>query len=69
MKPRPIPNYGVIMDLKEFAEACECGSFIDYDGHGRYVKDGMMYGEIYPSHFDYPGVVDYSFKQIIWFNK
>ena len=29
-----------VMSLKEFIHAVKLGFFIDYDGYGRYVKDG-----------------------------
>ena len=30
-------EYGDFFTLKEFIDMCECGGFIDYDGHGNYA--------------------------------
>ena len=65
----PIPDYGVVMPLEEFIEYCKDGSFIDYDGHGSYVKDGQRTDiTIYPSDVKH-GVIRKEFDKIIWFNR
>lgn len=56
------------MSLEEFIENCNYGVFTNYDGIGAYVKDGMMYGGIFPSDVA-NGNIDYTFPQVIWFNK
>ena len=44
-----------VITLAEFREACELGSFIDYDGHG-YFSDGQV--AFIPSYEEYwDGVV------------
>src|ERR1035437_3886830 len=34
-----LPDYGDVMPLADFIQYVNDGSFIDYDGHGYYVKD------------------------------
>jgi len=65
----PIPDYGDVMPLEEFIECCETGGFIDYDGHGRYVKDGQATNiYVYPSDVKH-GAIRKEFDKIIWFNR
>jgi len=35
-----LPTYGDVMTLKHWLECVKCGGFIDYDGFGKYVRDG-----------------------------
>lgn len=64
-----LPDYGNVMSLKEFKECCKEGYFIDYDGSGNYVKDGMMSNiTILPSDVTENNVRT-DFDTIIWFNK
>jgi hypothetical protein len=37
-----IPDYADVMSVDEWLHAVECGGFIDYDGHGYYVRDDKM---------------------------
>lgn len=65
----PLPTYGDVMSMKDFIESCESGCFIDYDGHGNYVKDGMMTNiGIFPSDID-NGNIRKEFDTMIWFNR
>ena len=58
-----------IMSLEEFISCCEDGGFIDYDGFGRYMENGMETNiTIYPSDVAH-GSIRTEFKQIIWFNR
>ena len=35
------PDEGDLMTVEEYLEAVECGAFIDYDGMGEAVRDGL----------------------------
>jgi hypothetical protein len=68
-KFRDIPKYGDRMLLDEFIECCNDGGFIDYDGSGNYVKDGMMSDiSIYPSDVKFDSIRK-DFDEIVWFNR
>jgi len=41
-KLESIPDYGDHMTLEDFIEYCKHGSFIDYDGYGRYATDTQI---------------------------
>lgn len=41
-----IPDYADVLTVGEYRDACKSHSFIDYDGHGHPIKDGMMAGEV-----------------------
>ena len=58
-----------VMSLEDFIAAVKDGCFIDYDGHGRYVKGNQESNiHIYPSDVQYNSVRK-DFDTIIWFNK
>jgi hypothetical protein len=58
-----------VMSLKEFIEAVKSGLFIDFDGWGRYVKDGKKTNiQILPSDIKYRAIRK-EFDTIVWFNK
>ena len=38
----PVPDYGELMTVEEYLAAVDRGSFIDYDGHGEAVRDGLV---------------------------
>lgn len=63
-----LPNYGDLMTVKDFLEACEVGAFIDYDGSGHPVKDGKMARnvDVYPSKRD---KIPKDATHIMWFNR
>ena len=64
-----LPDFGSVMTLKEFIERCGDGGFIDYDGHGCYVKDEKKTNiVIYPSDIKHNSIRE-EFNKIIWFNK
>lgn len=64
-----LPDYGDVMKLKDFIECCKEGLFINYDGYGRYVKDGKETNvEIYPSDVK-NDCIRYEFDTIIWYNR
>lgn len=66
--PEPVPDWADLMTLQEFVDAVSCGFFIDDDGIGRYVRDGLMYGDVRPSDIrSGPTVVE--FTHVAWFNK
>lgn len=62
---------GSLYSLDEFAEMCERGHLIDYDGHGAYVYNGYIISErnVQPStYFMYAPEKDWA-THIIWFNR
>lgn len=64
-----LPDYGDVMPLKNFIESCKSGSFIDYDGHGFYVKDGKKSNiKIIPSDV-FHNAIRPDFDTIIWYNR
>lgn len=64
-----LPTYGDVMSLKNFIGNVKCGGFIDYDGHGRYVRDGKESNiTIHPSDVKHKAIRK-DFDTIIWFNK
>lgn len=66
---RDIKEDDDVMSLKEFIECCKSGGFIDYDGHGSYVKDGKRYNvDIYPSDVE-NNAIRKDFDTIVWFNR
>jgi len=66
---RELPTYGDVMSLKQFISCVKSGGFIDYDGHGCYVKDGKATDiNIYPSDHHYKSIRK-DFDTIIWFNR
>jgi len=64
-----LPDYGDVMSLEHFIENVKHGLFIDYDGYGHYVKDGMESDiSIHPSDVEY-GAIRSDFDTIIWYNR
>lgn len=63
-----LPDYGDLMTVKDFREACESGAFIDYDGSGHPVKDGKMMRtlDVIPSKL---GRIPEDATHIMWFNR
>jgi hypothetical protein len=58
-----------VMSLEDFIIAVKDGMFIDYDGHGRYVKGNQESNiHIYPSDVQHKSIRK-DFDTIIWFNK
>lgn len=58
-----------VMSIKEFINAVKSGLFIDFDGYGRYVKDGKKTNiQILPSDIKYRAIRK-EFDTIVWFNK
>jgi hypothetical protein len=65
----PLSEYGNVMKLKDFANACKDQMFMDYDGYGYYVKDDQETNlMIIPSDVT-SGKYRKEFENIIWFNK
>jgi hypothetical protein len=62
----PLPPWGDLMTLDEFIMACKNGSFVDYDGVGRYSngKEASVDIYVYPSD-----VKDRHWTHVVWFNK
>ena len=58
-----------VMTIKEFINEVKSGGFIDYDGYGRYVKDGKKTNiTILPSDVKYQAIRK-DFNTMVWFNK
>ena len=58
-----------LIPLDQFSKMCNCGAFIDYDGHG-YYSDGELvdYSEmIRPSQIRKHGV-NSNFTHVLWLN-
>lgn len=65
-----LPDYGDVYSIEEFKGMCECGGFIDYDGHGNYVKDGKESNVmVKPSDIMAGFVRDKEFDSVVWFNR
>jgi hypothetical protein len=64
-----LPDYGDVMPLADFIQYVNDGSFIDYDGHGYYVKDNKESNiMIIPSDVKHNSVRK-DFDTIVWFNR
>jgi hypothetical protein len=60
-------NYGDVMTVEDFKEACESGGFIDYDGFGNPAKDGKASEQrIFPSQ---RGLIPADATHIVWYNR
>lgn len=69
VKWEPVPNYGDLMLIDDFKEACDTGSFIDSDGMGYYaIETAKSAVRAKPSDFR-RGIIDRDYTHIIWFNK
>jgi len=68
-KFRDIPEYADVMTLEHFIGNVECGGFIDYDGTGRYVRDGKESDiSIRPSDITH-GSIRKDFDSVAWYNR
>ena len=64
-----LPDYGDVMSLEHWLECVAEGGFIDYDGHGYYVRDGKESNiMLHPSDVKHNSVRK-DFDTIIWYNK
>jgi hypothetical protein len=64
-----LSKFGDVMSLEDFIGCVDCGGFIDYDGYGRYVKDGQETDiEIHPSDLKHLSIRT-EFDTIVWFNR
>jgi len=63
-----LPDYGDLMAIEDFREACKGGAFIDYDGYGHPVKgDKMMRSvAVLPSKLE---EIPKDATHIMWFNR
>lgn len=58
-----------VMSLDDWKACVVAGGFIDYDGYGRYVKDGKKTNiEIYPSDLKARCIRE-EFDTIVWYNR
>lgn len=64
-----LPSHGHIMSLDDFIDIVKSGGFIDYDGSGNYVKDGLESDiTIYPSDVK-NNAIRIDFDTIVWYNR
>ena len=64
---KPIPDYGDVMTLADFQEACRFGAFNDYDGSGHPARNGWMDSAyVYPSTLE---TMPEGTTHVVWFNK
>lgn len=66
--PQEEISYGELMSVAEFRASVKCGAFIDYDGYGHPIKDGMAAGDVNvrPSRMD---LLPEDATHIMWFNR
>jgi hypothetical protein len=66
---KPIPEYGDMIELEEFIDLCEQGSFVDSDGFGYYATtNGMSDKYAVPSEIK-SGNIQKEWTHVCWFNK
>lgn len=58
-----------VMTLDEFKEAVKSGMFIDYDGHGRYVKDGRVTNVLIFASDCESKSIRKDFTEMVWYNR
>jgi len=64
-----LPDFGDVMSLDHFIANVKCGGFINYDGSGNYVKDGMESDiTIHPTDVKH-GTIRKDFDTIVWYNR
>lgn len=63
-------DLGDVMSMAKWIRDVEHGYLIDYDGHGHYVRGGLMLVSVnvHPSMVA-RGLIDERYTQIIWFNR
>lgn len=63
------PNEDDVYTVQEFLDHVRAGSFIDYDGFGYPVKDGLA-DESCPIHpSECPGSIPSDATHIVWYNR
>lgn len=64
----PLDDIGDLMTVKDWLSCVADGGFIDYDGFGHPVRDGLMDGtiDIWPSQAD---MVPQDATHIMWYNR
>lgn len=69
IKFEPIDNFGEVMTIEEFINACDTQCLIDYDGFGKYATKKMMSNlTIVPSDVLIGDVLQ-GFSHIVWYNR
>jgi hypothetical protein len=66
---RLIPDYADVFTLRDFVLACQCGSFVDYDGSGEYAIDGRLSRIAAIPSMILAGSIEERFTHVTWFNK
>ena len=63
-------EHGDHMTLAEFEAACNNGSFIDYDGTGRYATATHEARDLYANPSDFKaGNINRNFTHVMWYNR
>lgn len=66
---RPIPSYGLRIELKEWVRLVRGGCYKDKDGWGKYATETEMTEiTIFPSYVRNK-MIKYKYKYIVWFNR
>jgi hypothetical protein len=68
-KMSPLPDYGDHMTLADFIKACQCGAFINYDGHGCYATATEMSQIIIVPSDVKEERINNNFTHVVWFNR
>lgn len=68
-KLKPIPKYGDLMTMEEFAECVKTGMFIDDDGDGYYAFENSMTDQYADLSLISAGQQPKEFTHVVWFNK
>lgn len=64
-----IPEYASVMPLAEFVACVASNAFTDYDGHGNFCKNNLMYDGISPSNFNLEAAQAKGYTHVAWFNR
>lgn len=69
LKFEDIPDYADMMPIKEWMECCECGGFIDYDGHGELATATQVSNIIIqPSERESMEIPEWA-THVAWYNR
>ena len=64
---KPVTDYGDLMTVEDFKEEVRSGGFVDYDGFGHPVKNGLSAPDyILPST---SAEIPRDATHIVWYNK
>lgn len=61
----PIPDFGDLFTMDEFAKHVDCGGIMNYDGVGYYSNGVVVYDDCYVDC----NYLDKGYSHVMWFNK